>query len=75
MKPLTPTIDLFTGIATDLVKQSILLNTGREVGGDGHFPLGLLDMLNLAVTRAVFAQLLDLGVIKISGHVTERGYE
>lgn len=71
MKPLTPTIDLFTGIATDLVKKSILLNTGREVDGDGHIPIGLLSMVNLAVTRAVFAQLLDLGVITISGKITD----
>jgi hypothetical protein len=68
---IAPSIDLFTGVATNLLQRSILLHRGQTDLEDIPIPLSSLPLSTLAVTRAVIVQLLDLGIINIKSHTVE----
>ena len=71
LRTILPSIDLFTAVASDLIQRAILLQGGKSVDDQYAIPLSTLAWANLAATRAVFAQMLDLGIIKISGLTVE----
>jgi hypothetical protein len=71
MHKIMPSIQLFTGLATDLMQKAILLHGGHSTEEDIPIPLSSLPLSSLAVTMAVFVQLLDLGIIKINSSVVE----
>jgi len=71
LRTILPSIDLFTAVASDLMQKAILLHDGKPIDAAYAVPLGTLALTNLAVTRAVIGQMLDLGILKIGGITVE----
>jgi len=70
-RTLLPSIDLFTALASDLVQQTIMLHGGWSADDACMVPLGSMTSANLAVTRSVIVQMLDLGILKTGRGVVE----
>jgi hypothetical protein len=75
IQQIAPSIDLFTGVATDLMQRAILLHRGQADLEDIPIPLSSLPLATLAVTRAVIVQLLDFGILNIKSYTVEAGLE
>ena len=71
LRTILPSIDLFTAVASDLMQKAILLHEGKPIDAAYMVPLGTMALTNLAVTRAVIVQMLDLGILKINGYTVE----
>ena len=75
LTPILPSLDLFTSVASDIMQKAILLQEDKPVDASIDIPIGLLTMANIAVTRAVLAQMIDFGLLKISGFTMEGASE
>ena len=71
LAPILSSIDLFTTVASDLMQRAILLQEDKSPDDVSLIPIGTLTLANIAVTRSVIAQLLDFGILKISGYTVE----
>ena len=71
LRGILPSVDLFTAVASDLMQKAILIQSGKSVDDEFMVPIGSLALANLAVTRAVLVQMLDLGILKIRGVTVE----
>ena len=71
LRPILPSLDLFTRVASGLIQAAILLQEDKAVDDESFIAVGSLTMANIAVTRSVIAQMLDLGILKISGFTVE----
>lgn len=71
LRAILPSLDLFTAVASDLMQKAILLSQGKSVDDTLMVPIDTLALANLAVTRAVIVQMIDLGILKINGYTVE----
>ena len=71
LRAVLPSVDLFTAVASDLMQKAILIQAGKSLDDEFMVPLGTLALTNLAVTRSVIVQMLDLGILNIRGATVE----
>ena len=69
--PILPSLDMFTVVASEIMQKAILLQEEKSVDDSSVIPIDLLTMANIAVTRAVLAQLVDFCLLKITGFTVE----
>lgn len=76
LAPISHSIDVFTQVASDLMIKAILLRQEKSIEDTSSLiPIDALMLANMAVTRSVIAQLLDFGILKISGYSVEGTFE
>lgn len=71
LRTILPSVDLFAAVASDLMRKAILISQGRSVDDPLMVPIETLALTNLAVTRAVIVQMLDLGILRTNGYTVE----
>jgi hypothetical protein len=69
--PILPSLDLFTTVASSIMQAAILLQEDKSVDDASLIPISTLTLANIAVTRSVIAQLIDFGILKVSGFTVE----
>ena len=76
LAPISNSIDVFTAVASDLMIKAILLRQEKSIDDTSStIPVDALMLANMAVTRSVIAQLLDFGILTISGYSVEGTFE